>query len=165
MSNWKAGSRLLSPTRASEALANFYLGHMYARIDGIDVYNWRNPLGGRSFFDSGSPNELSSNVAAVRTFDHRDQLIVSFVDDVHRREPPQPLFGRPAGAATRSPRPVRTNESPQQSAIVSAAASSGLPAGTPTARGETDHTASSEPTHAEAKSRTACAPSRCCAPD
>lgn len=133
--------------------SDFYLGHRYARIDGVDVFNWRNPLG-RSFFESGSPNDLSSNVAAVRTFDHHEKLIVDYFDDVHCSEPPQPLFGRPTVAAPISPGHATAVEHPQQPAIVSPIDLKGETTGKPSARAKLDHSTPSEPPIAEGESRT-----------
>lgn len=103
----------------------FYIGHQHAQVDGVDVYNWRNPLG-RLFFNAGTPrhrldsapvrvshalssvatHEFLANVAAVRTFGHRNRLITDFADDILHAMPPDPLFGRPpiqVAAATGNP--------------------------------------------------------------
>ncbi|QFS89950.1 Helicase IV [Mycobacterium sp. THAF192] len=97
---------LRKPSLELGGITEFYVGRKYSRIDGIDVINWRSPLG-QLFFDGGLQNsssdglngrgaeELKTLVAAIRTFDHSGDVLINFVDDVLCEPAPQPLFGRP----------------------------------------------------------------------
>lgn len=98
---------LSNPDPGLDGITEFYIGRSYAHVDGVDVFNWRSPFC-RLFFDS-SPREsevdnsplgigvddITRNLAAVRTFHHQKSVIADFVDDIFCDPAPQPLFGRP----------------------------------------------------------------------
>lgn len=96
-------------------ITEFYIGRRYAQVDGVDVFNWRNPFC-RFFFDSRTHksqvgnlppgtgvNDTTRNLAAIRTFHHQNDLIADFVDDIFCEPLPQPLFGRPKVASVQHP--------------------------------------------------------------
>ncbi|MDQ1291555.1 MAG: helicase [Actinomycetota bacterium] len=96
-------------------ITEFYIGRRYAQVDGVDVFNWRNPFC-RFFFDSRphesqvgnslpgtGVNDTTRNLAAIRTFHHQNDLIADFVDDIFCEPLPQPLFGRPKVASVQHP--------------------------------------------------------------
>jgi DNA helicase-2/ATP-dependent DNA helicase PcrA len=108
---------LSSPDPGLDGITEFYIGRSYAQVDGVDVFNWRSPLC-RLFFDSNpresqvgnsllgtGVDDITRNLAAVRTFHHQNRLITDYVDDILREPPPQPLFGRPRVTPTQRPQP------------------------------------------------------------
>ena len=81
-----------SPRPWAGGITEFYIGRSYAQVDGVDVFNWRNPLC-RLFFDSNPTSPQVENFtgngapwhhrnSAVRTFHHQNGVIVDFVDDL-----------------------------------------------------------------------------------
>lgn len=98
---------LQQPDDELGGLTEFYLGWRYASIDGIDIYDWRNPLG-KMFFEPTHDQVVRRYAAGVRRFQHDDQnVIVDFVDDVLVDNPPNPLFGRtPAAVSPPEPAPI-----------------------------------------------------------
>ncbi len=109
---------LINPDPGLDGITEFYIGRRYAQVNGVDVFNWRSPLC-RLFFDS-NPREsevdhsdlgigiydVTRNVAALRTFHHRNGVIADFADDVLCEPPPQPLFGRPKAQPTQRLQPT-----------------------------------------------------------
>lgn len=49
--------------------------------------------------------DVTRNLAAIRTFNHRNRLITDFVDDIFCEPSPQPLFGRPKVTPTQRSQP------------------------------------------------------------
>jgi len=82
---------LTKPVDDLGGATEFYFGDTFARIGGVEFYNWRNPLG-RSFFDPESGGPTIDNVAVVRTFDRHGRDLRGFVDDVVCDDPPIPFF-------------------------------------------------------------------------
>lgn len=89
----------------------FYLGDAHTRVDGIDVYNWRNPIASL-FFDSAAHRPTIGNVTGTRTFRHTDNVIDDYVDDIVDVNPPNPLFGRRPVPPHQVPRATHTPTRP-----------------------------------------------------
>jgi DNA helicase-2/ATP-dependent DNA helicase PcrA len=92
---------LTGPDEALGGIRDFYIGHAYACVDGIEVFNWRSPLG-RSFFDPDFGDRRDLNVAGLRTFAHRGGQIVDFVDDYFVDSSDGPVFRPQPVTAERS---------------------------------------------------------------
>lgn len=70
-----------------DGTAEFYLGEDPAVVEGINVFNWRNPIGQTFFRPASADHELCRKVAATRTFRHGgDGLIGDFVDEFLRSD-------------------------------------------------------------------------------
>ena len=131
---------LSNPDPGLDGITEFYIGRSYARVDGVDVFNWRNPLC-RLFFDSNpresqvgnSPlgtgaDDITRNLAAVRTFHHHKGVISDFVDDIFCEPPPQPLFGRPKVTPTQRSQPPDSARSRPQPRTAESVQNVGQPA-------------------------------------
>lgn len=114
---------LIEPDPGLGGITEFYIGRSHAQGDGVDVFNWRNPFC-RLFFDSNfresqvenppigtGVDDVTHNLAAVRTFHHQNRVITDFVDDIFCEPPPQPLFGRPKVTPTQPLQPPDSTRS------------------------------------------------------
>ena len=144
---------LSNPDPGLDGITEFYIGRSYAQVDGVDVFNWRSPFC-RLFFDSNpresqvgnsllgtGADDITRNLAAVRTFHHQNRLITDFVDDIFCDPPPQPLFGRPKVTPTQRSQAPDNSGSRSESVAAEPVQDVGQPAPT-TAPREPD---SSEP--------------------
>ncbi len=98
---------LVAPEPDLGGATEFYLGRAFATIDGVDVYDWRNPLG-RLFFESAPAEQHTDNVACVRTVHHTGDTLTDYIDDLVGENTPTPVFGRKPVAATGSSSPSAT---------------------------------------------------------
>lgn len=118
---------LIDPDPGLDGITEFYIGRRYAQVNGVDVFNWRSPYC-RLFFDSNpresqveqsqlgtGVDDVSRNVAALRTFHHRSGVIADFADDILCDPSPQPLFGRPKTKPTSRLQPTDEARSSQES--------------------------------------------------
>ena len=147
---------LSHPDPGLDGITEFYIGRSYAQVDGVDVFNWRNPLC-RLFFDSNhnepqvenslpgtEAHGITRNLAAVRTFHHQNGVITDFVDDILCEPPPQPLFGRPKVRPTQGPQPLDTTRSCPEQLAAESVPNIGQPAPT-TAGADSDGTQPAAP--------------------
>ena len=133
---------LSNPDPGLDGITEFYIGRSYAQVDGVDVFNWRSRFC-RLFFDSrphepqvdnslqgtaAGVDDVTRNLAAVRTFHHQSGVITDFVDDIICEPPPQPLFGRPKVKPVRSSQLPDTTPARPDSHVADAAKDVGQPA-------------------------------------
>lgn len=98
---------------------DFYIGESFAKIDGIYVYGWSNPIAA-TFFRGSAEHYLCKDVAVVRALDVQDGHVEDFVDEVIRKDAPERPFKKrgltipapPNGPKLPVPRPAPVIESP-----------------------------------------------------
>lgn len=89
----------------------FYIGETWAVVNGINVFNWRNPIA-CTFFQGPNHHDLCEDVAVIRAFRHDKGQIVDFVDEaIHPDASPAPFRRRglvisAPPAAPKLPRPA-----------------------------------------------------------
>lgn len=71
--------------------AEFYIGEKHLDLDGVEVFSWAAPIA-CTFFRGTNHHKLCDDVAVIRSFVHRDGLIVDFTDDVVCDGAPVPPF-------------------------------------------------------------------------
>jgi len=70
---------------------DFYIGERYAKINGVNVFGWANPVA-CTFYRNSNDHYLCDDVAAIRAFTLRSGNIADFVDEtVHPEAPAEPF--------------------------------------------------------------------------
>lgn len=75
--------------------SDFYIGETHAKVNGVNVFGWANPIACTFFRGLGQGSDhhyLCDKVAVVRSFDIRNGRIVDFKDEVLRKDAPARPF-------------------------------------------------------------------------
>ncbi|WP_348732063.1 AAA family ATPase [uncultured Mycolicibacterium sp.] len=94
---------------------DYYIGDTFAKVNGIYVYGWSNPIAA-TFFRGSSEHYLCNDVAVVRALDVQNGQVEDFVDEIVRKDAPDRPFTKrgltipapPAGPKLSPPRPAPT---------------------------------------------------------
>lgn len=94
---------------------DYYIGDTFAKVNGIYVYGWSNPIAA-TFFRGAAEHYLCKDVAVVRAFDVQNGQIEDFVDEIIRKDAPARPFTKrgltipapPGGPKLSPPRPAPT---------------------------------------------------------
>ncbi|MEW5812169.1 MAG: AAA family ATPase [Actinomycetota bacterium] len=121
---------------------DYYIGDAFAKVNGIYVYGWSNPIAA-TFFRGSSEHYLCNDVAVVRALDVQNGQVENFVDEIIRKDAPaQPFTKRglsipapPVGPKLSPPRPAPTTAPKMPEATLSERQPS---IGAPKARTEND---------------------------
>lgn len=97
--------------------SDFYIGETRATLDGVRVFSWAAPVA-CTFFRGTRHHEWCDDVAVIRAFSRRGDLITDFHDEVIRDDVPVPGFRKrglsiPVAPARSLPRPKLTNGTTQ----------------------------------------------------